>query len=114
LGKFNNINHNVSRGVACRPVVSPGKWKVGWKIWATSRERRQSEPRQVEGVLLQRSDNPRRIFHLTRLRARRWQRFRGALRPFFLERAGPLRPSGERSPTTPTAPRTGSDHHAGV
>jgi hypothetical protein len=27
-----NINHNVSRGVACRPEVSRGKWKVGWKI----------------------------------------------------------------------------------
>ena len=25
------MNHNVSRGVACRPVVSRGKWKVGWK-----------------------------------------------------------------------------------
>jgi hypothetical protein len=31
FGKFGNINHNVSRGVACRPVVSPGKWKVGWR-----------------------------------------------------------------------------------
>ncbi len=34
FGKFSNINHVVSRGVACRPEVSPGKWKVGWKIWA--------------------------------------------------------------------------------
>jgi len=32
FGKFSNINHNVSRGVACRPVVSRGvPWKVeGW------------------------------------------------------------------------------------
>ena len=31
FGKFNNINHIVSRGVACRPEVSRAKWKVRWK-----------------------------------------------------------------------------------
>jgi len=32
FGKSSNINHNVSRGVACRPEVSRGvPWKVeGW------------------------------------------------------------------------------------
>jgi hypothetical protein len=30
FGKFSNINHNVSRGVACLPVVSPAMWKVEW------------------------------------------------------------------------------------
>jgi len=29
--KSSNVNHIVSRGVACRPEVSPGKWKAGWK-----------------------------------------------------------------------------------
>ena len=37
FGKFSNINHLVSRGVACRPEVSCGKWKVGWKVWAGSK-----------------------------------------------------------------------------
>jgi hypothetical protein len=32
FGKSSKINHIVSRGVACRPLVSPGKWKVEWKI----------------------------------------------------------------------------------
>ena len=32
FGKFNNIE---SRGVACRPESSPGKWKVGWKVTTT-------------------------------------------------------------------------------
>ncbi len=32
FGKFNNINHIVSRDVACRPEGSRGKWKLGWKV----------------------------------------------------------------------------------
>jgi hypothetical protein len=40
FGKFHNINHNVSRRVACRLEVSRGKWKVEWKALDT----------RVEGV----------------------------------------------------------------
>ncbi len=31
FGKPSNINHIVSRDVACRPLVSRAKWKVEWK-----------------------------------------------------------------------------------
>jgi hypothetical protein len=49
FGKFSNINHNVSRGVACRPVMSRGKWKVEWKE-DKDFERRLSSPTESTGT----------------------------------------------------------------
>ena len=33
LAQAHDINHIISRGVACRPLASRRKWKVEWKIW---------------------------------------------------------------------------------
>ncbi len=31
LAQAHDINHIMSRGVACRPLASPAKWKLEWK-----------------------------------------------------------------------------------
>ena len=51
-------NHMVSRGVACRPEVSRGKWKLEWKE-DKDFERSLSSPTQPTGTAGVVSENDR-------------------------------------------------------